>query len=262
MALNVQDLAEGFHDAGIERGDHILVHSSLSSLGWVDGGADAVIDALLACVGESGTVLFPTLTGCPDDSREHPPVFDARHTRCWTGSVPETARSREGAVRSLHPTHSLAAIGELAQWITADHELVRSPCGFGSPYDKLADIAGKIALVGVSQAANTSFHHAEEVAGCPYVLLPDPVDLSLIDATGGQVRMRGTYLHRWGPKRDFETFELAMIDYGICRAGQVGDAAVRVMDAMLLRMFLVRKLFEDPLATLALEERARWIGRT
>ncbi len=261
MGLSVGDLAEGFSGAGIERGDHILVHSSLGSLGWVDGGADAVIDALLACVGPAGTVIFPTLTGCPDDSRERPPVFDARHTRCWTGRIPETARSREGAVRSLHPTHSVAAIGKLAEWLTQGHELVRTPCGFGSPYGKLADIAGKIVLVGVSQAANTSFHHAEEIAGAPYVLLPDAVDLSLIDSSGHEVEMRGTYLHRWGPRRDYDSFELAMIDYGICRTGQVGDAQVRVLDAMLMRMLLVRKLLDDPLATLALGEREHWIGR-
>ena len=261
MALGIRELAEGFHDAGIERGDHILVHSSLSSLGTVEGGADTVIDALLVAVGEQGTVVFPTLSGCRDDSRERPPVFDARYTRCWTGVVPETARLRKEAIRSLHPTHSVAALGRLADWITGGHELVRTPCGFGSPYDKLGDAAGKIVLIGVSQAANTSFHLAEEIAGAPYVLLPEPVDLTLTDSGGREVEMRGTYLHRWGPKRNYESFELAMIDYGICRVGRVGDADVRVIDAMLLRTFLVRKLLEDPLATLALEERANWIGR-
>jgi aminoglycoside 3-N-acetyltransferase len=164
-------------------------------------------------------------------------------------------------VRSLHPTHSVVAIGKLARWLAQGHELVRTPCGSGSPYGKLADIAGKIALVGVSQAANTSFHHSEEVAGTPYVLLPEPVDLSLIDSDGREVTMRGTYVHRWGPKRDYELFELAMIDYGICRLGKVGDAEVRVVDAMLMRMLLVRKLLDDSLATLALGEREQWIGR-
>ena len=72
--------------------------------------------------------------------------------------------------------------------------------------------------------------------------------------------MRGTYVHRWGPKRDYDALEHSMIDYGICRVGRVGDADVRIMDAMLQRMFLVRKLLEDPLATLALPERENWIG--
>ncbi len=262
MSLDVQSLAEDFRAAGIERGDHILVHSSLSSLGPVEGGADAVIDALLLAVGESGTVIFPTLTGCPDDSRERPPVFDARHTRCWTGTVPETARSRHDAVRSLHPTHSVAAIGKLARWVTAGHECVRTPCGYGSPYDKLADVAGRIVLLGVPQAANTSFHLAEEISGAPYVLLSDQVDLTIVDSTGREVEMRGTHLHRWGPKRDYNTFEHALIQYGICRVGAVGAAAVRVLDAMLLRTFLLRKLLDDPLATLALEERAKWMHGT
>ena len=237
-------------------GDHILVHSSLS-LGWVEDGANTVIDADRGR-GRTGTVIFPTLTGCPDDSPEHPPVFDARHTRCWTGTIPDTARRRPDALRSLHPTHSVAAIGRLAEWITAGHHLVRTPCGCGSPYDKLADIGGKIVLIGVTECINTSFHHAEELAEVPFVCLGTPMDITLTDIEGREVRMRDTYLHRWGGARDFEFLERAMIDLGICRVRQVGDASVRVIDANFQRMFLVRKLLDDPLATLALSERGNW----
>ena len=63
MNLTLIDLVKGFRDAGIEQGDHILVHSSLSSLGWVEDGANTVIDALIGAVNETGTVIFPTLTG-------------------------------------------------------------------------------------------------------------------------------------------------------------------------------------------------------
>lgn len=259
MGLSVSYLAEAFRDAGIETGDSVLVHSSLSSLGHVDGGADAVIDALIGAVGRAGTVLFPTLTGCPDDSRDRPPRFDARRTICWTGRIPETARTREGAIRSLHPTHSVVAFGALAGWLTSDHELTRTPCGFGSPYDKLADIAGKIVLIGVGQSVNTSFHHAEEIAGAPYVLLDEPLDVTMIDADGTEVAMHGIYLHRWGPRRDYDEFDETMIRLGICRVGATGEAEVRVIDAMLQRAFLVRKLLEDPLATLALGEREHWL---
>jgi len=257
--MNAIELAEGLGSAGIERGDSILVHSSLSSLGWVDGGAEAVVDALLDAVGEHGTVLFPTLTGCPDDSRDNPPVFDAANSRCWTGTIPETARRRPDAIRSLHPTHSVAAFGELSQWITEGHELVRTPCGFGSPYDKLASIGGKVVLIGVTQAANTSFHHAEELAEAPYVLQPEPADITLVDTQGNDLEMHGTYLHLWGPRRGYEALESAMIELGICRVGQVGEAKVRVIDASLQRMFLVRKLIEDPLAVLDVSERSAWM---
>lgn len=258
MNLTLFNLVKGFREAGIEMGDHIMVHSSLSSLGWVEGGAEMVIDALVQSVGDAGTVIFPTLTGCPDDSSANPPRFDSRETICWTGTIPETARRRPNAIRSSHPTHSVAAIGKLAKWLTEGHELVRTPCGYGSPYDKLADVGGKIVLIGVTQCVNTSFHHAEELAEVPYVLLPEPMDITIIDLQGNDFEMRGAYLHLWGPGRDFEYHERAMIDLGICHVRQVGDASVRVIDANFQRMYLVRKLLDDPLATLALSERANW----
>ena len=258
MSLTSQELITGFRQAGIESGDHILVHSSLSSLGWVDGGADAVIDALSDAVGPAGTVAFPTLTGSPDDSPENPPVFDARDTKCWTGRIPETARRRHGAIRSLHPTHSVAATGAIAGWLTSGHELVRTPCGFGSPYDKLADVEGKIVLIGVGQSCNTSFHLAEEVAGVAYVIQDRPMDITFADMSGNWVLMRDAYLHRPGVRRDYEAFETAMIEMGMARVGKVGDAEVRVIDATFERAFLVRRLLDDPLATLALTEREHW----
>lgn len=253
------ELTNLLNEAGIERGDSILVHSSLSSLGWVDGGAEAVVTALLDAVGPDGTVLFPTLTGSSSNSSANPPVFDARATKCWTGAIPEAARQRSDAVRSLHPTHSIVAIGRLASWFASGHEFVRTPCGPGSPYDKLADLGGKIILIGVTQASNTSFHMAEEIASVPYVVQDAPVDVTLTDADGGLVEMRGTRMHAWGAERDYDALEPRMIDFGICHIRAVGSAEVRVVDAMLQRMFLLNELLADPLAVLDLDERMRWI---
>lgn len=256
--MEAAELARAFVESGIERGDSILVHSSLSSLGWVEGGAEAVVEALIAAVGPDGTVLFPTLTGSPNDSPARPPEFDARSTPCWTGAIPEAARNRPDAVRSLHPTHSVVAIGRLARWFASGHELVHTPCGFGSPYDKLADIGGRIVLVGVTQSVNTSFHSAEEIANVPYVVNDEPMDVELTGLRGEKIVMRSTLLHRHGVRRDYDCLEPEMIRLGICRVTQAGSAQVRITDAMLQRMFLVRKLLDDPLAVLAVSERARW----
>lgn len=256
--MNAAELSRAFAEAGIERGDSILVHSSLSSLGWVEGGADAAVQSLVDSVGWRGTVLFPTLTGRREDSPANPPVFDARQTPCWTGAIPEAARHRPYAVRSLHPTHSVAAMGEHADWFASGHELARTPCGFGSPYDKLADLGGKIVLVGVTQSVNTSYHMAEEIAGVPYVVQDEPLDVVMTDMGGRPVRIRDTRLHRWGAKRDYDSLEMQMIDLGICHIRRVGDAEVRIIDAMLQRMFLVRKLMEDPRAVLDVSERDKW----
>ncbi len=189
-------------------------------------------------------------------------MFDASSAPCWTGTIPETARKRANALRSLHPTHSVVAFGKLARWFTTGHELVHSPCGFGSPYDKLADVAGKVVLIGVTQAGNTSIHHAEEVAGVPFALQEKPFDITITDTNGGRITLQNTYLHLWQDIRDFIVLEGQMIDYGICRIGKVQDAEVRVMDAMLQRMYLVQKMLADPLTTLRLSERQKWIDRT
>src|SRR3712207_680593 len=93
---------------GLGLGAGLLVHSSLSRLGRVEGGADTAIDALLDAVAPGGTVLFPTLTGGERDGPDAPPSIDVRSTPCWTGRIPETARCRLAARRSLHPTHSVA----------------------------------------------------------------------------------------------------------------------------------------------------------
>lgn len=252
------ELIEQFRAAGIERGDSILVHSSLSSLGWVYGGADAVVGALIGAVEDEGTVLFPTLTGSSRDSVSNPPVFDCLASKCWTGAIPETARQYSRSVRSLHPTHSVAAVGKLAGWFASGHELARTPCGFGSPYDKLADIGGKIVLIGVSQDTNTSFHMAEEIAEVPYVIHDEPVDCQMTDSTGRSFVMR-THLHKWGARRNYSALEPEMIDLGICQIRTVGNAEVRIDDAMLQRMFLVRRLLDDPLAVLEASERVNWL---
>ena len=258
MNISHERLKADLAGSGLLPGDHILVHSSLSRIGWVDGGADTVIDALIQSVGAQGTVLFPTLTGAATDSPELPPRFDARHTPCWTGKIPETARMRAGMRRSLHPTHSVTAAGRLAEWFTSGHQYVRTPCGFGSPYDKLASIGGKILLIGVTQQSNTSFHHAEEIAGAPYVNQSEPINVDIIDEVGSRQIMLATAIHSWMYSRDYDVFEPDLVAMGICKLSQLGDAELRVVDAMRLRKYLVNKLLRDPLATLAESEKVRW----
>src|SRR5215471_3417369 len=114
---------------GLEPGGIALVHSSLSALGFVVGGAEAVIDALEEALGTGGTLLLPTHSweameaGCR--------VFDVRQTPSCVGIISETFRAMHGSIRSLHPTHSVAAIGPRAPWIIAAHDQCTTPCGEG-----------------------------------------------------------------------------------------------------------------------------------
>jgi aminoglycoside 3-N-acetyltransferase len=133
-------LGEDLARLGVRRDGVLLVHSSLSALGWVCGGAQAVVEALLDALGPEGTLVVPTHTGGYSDPstwrfpavpeawwpviRETMPAFDPDVTPArGLGLVVEVARSRPGALRSAHPMVSFAAVGPQAAAVTADHAL-------------------------------------------------------------------------------------------------------------------------------------------
>jgi aminoglycoside 3-N-acetyltransferase len=244
-----QDIVRGLRALGLEPGDSVLVHSSLSSLGYVEGGAEAVIDALIEAVGTEGTVLVPTLTGSEALNAENPPVYDPAATPCWTGRIPEAFCLRPQAVRSLHPTHSVAAIGARARELTAGHEHSVTPCGPDSPYGRLAQIGGYILLLGVTHHSNTSFHLVEEIAGVPYHMQPGLVAAQVVQ--NGQARTVHLMIHRYGSPRDFARMEPVFRERGIQRDGQIGDAHVRLVDARQMVEVTRQALLQDPTILLA-----------
>lgn len=174
------DIVDGLRRLGLAAGAVVLVHSSLRSFGHVRGGADAVVDALLRCVGPSGTVLVPTLSFRSYDPAR--PGFDARTTPSDTGRVTEVFRRRPEAVRSLHPVSSVAAIGPAAGYLTAAHG--DTPCGATSPYARLAGLDGSCLFLGAGLASNSVFHVAEEVVGPGYLGYHDLRDVHVVDQWG------------------------------------------------------------------------------
>jgi len=243
--VHKEDIVRGLGELGLRSGDVVLVHSSLSSFGYVEGGADAVIDALLDAVGPEGTVMVPTLTGSPEDSPENPPVFDVVNTPCWTGTVPETFRRRPGAVRSGHPTHSVAAVGPRAHELICGHERSTTPCGPESPYGRLMRWGGKVVFLGVDLRCNTCFHGIEEEVGAPYVLQERPVKARVV-WPDGRVETVLVHIHRWGTPRDYPRAEPILLGEGAMRVGRIGNATVRVVDAKMMRQIMKPILERDP----------------
>src|SRR5687767_7285300 len=103
-----QDIIDGIRSLGVQPGDLMLVHSSLSSFGRVDGGAKAVVEALVDMVAPGGTVILPTFNygSLP---------YDPATTQSLTGAISDAFWRLPGAVRSRHPTHAFAAMGPLAE---------------------------------------------------------------------------------------------------------------------------------------------------
>ncbi len=243
--VDFKDISLSLKKLGIKRGDGILVHSSLSSFGYVKGGADAVIDALLEAVGQEGTVLVPTLTGKDTDSPQNPPIFDVMKTPCWTGRIPTEFMKRPQSRRSLHPTHSVSGIGPLVPFLINGHENSITPCGKNSPYYRLAEKGGYILLIGVDQESNTTIHTAEELAEVPYHMQREPTDTTIIDYHGKRIIKR-LYLHRWGVPRRFQRIDGELERLGIMRKVKCEGSTLRLIKPMQMINWLVDRLRKDP----------------
>lgn len=256
-AVTQDEIVRGLRDLGLGPGAIVLVHSSLSSLGWVEGGAETVIHALLEAVSPGGTALVPTLTGTEQDSPEHPPVFDPATSACWTGTIPETFRQQAEAWRSSHPTHSVSAIGPAAEELTAGHEYCSTPCDANSPYGRLAEAGGFILLLGVTHESNTSLHMVEELAGAPYHMQDQPAPARVKRPDGGWEEI-ATALHLWRWDRDFPRVEPLLLESGAQRNRYIGKALCRLIDARAMRDLLVPLLQRDPLFLLSDEAREEY----
>jgi len=158
----------------------VLVHTSLSALGWVCGGAQAVVETLVDSAGAHGTVVMPAFSaGLSDPAhwtrppvpeewwqviRDSMPAFDAARTPTRAiGVVAELFRTCPGVRRSAHPQSSLAAHGPLSEEILHSHPL-EDEMGDGSPLDRLYGLDARILLLGATHASNSSLHFAEHLA--------------------------------------------------------------------------------------------------
>jgi aminoglycoside 3-N-acetyltransferase len=159
----------------------LLVHSSLRALGYVEGGPETVIQGLLSALGPDGTLLMPALSY--EYVTRRSPTFDVRHTPSNVGTIPEYFRTRLGTRRSVHPTHSVCAVGPRAAELLDEHPLDDTPCGSHSPFHKLCDVNGQLLMLGCGLFANTSMHAIEELVEPPY-LYADPITYRLVHADG------------------------------------------------------------------------------
>lgn len=237
-------IAEDLARLGIARGDVVFVHSSLSSLGWVEGGAEAVIDAFLDALGAEGMMVVPTLswTFAHGDLARH--AFDPKETPSRTGKITDTLWRRPGAFRSAHPTHSIAGLGRRAEELVAGHDKT-STFGKEGPYWRYVAWGAKVMFLGVDMCCNTTLHAVEDWLDMPYL----QEEKALAKGEDGRAKVVKVYKSPMGD-RDFyrkgSKVERLLEMSGMIRRGKVGRAETVWLPSQEMVRAVVEGIYQEP----------------
>lgn len=227
-----EDLKDFLKKMELTGKEAIMVHSSMKSIGEVAGGADTVVDAFMEYF-ENGLFMTPTHTW--DRMNEEYNIFDPEKESSCVGIIPNIFKQRDGVVRSLHPTHSIAAYGKDAKEYIKGEENATSPCPPGGCWDRLREIDAKILLLGVTHKRNTYIHSIDEVLDIPDRLTDTPTLMRIVMPDGGlkDVQMYRHYnskVANW-ISEEFDKLIPAFEAYGATRNVKFGDADCILCDA-------------------------------
>ena len=238
-----QDLLTHLTALDIDPKGTLMVHLSYKAAGEVDGRGETVLDALTGYM-QSGLLVLPSHTW--NNVGVSNPVMDVLYTPSCVGIVTELFRKRPNVHRSLHPTHSLAAIGAGAEEFVSGEEHINTPCGKGGAYYRLWERNAQILLIGVNFTRNTFIHGIEEWDGAIGTISSKKTDLYVIDYRGNRLC---TPQYRHCAPLGSETFsklEPQALQQGILTIGNFGEATARLMRAAPLRKMTAELLQDDP----------------
>lgn len=257
------EIVRGLRDLGVAPGGILMAHTRMSALGWVVGGTQTVVEALLEAVGDDGTLMAYAgreddtwgIDEWPADKRDaylaELPAFDAARTAADRdfGVIPERLRTWPGSHRSRHPEYSVVAVGPRAEWLTADHPW-DEPAGAGSPFAKLLEARGQVLMLGAPLETLTILHHAEWLADAPgkrRVTYRTPViengTVQWRTVRDIDTSARGAFAYEEVVGDGVDAFEVIGRDAlanGLGRSGTVGDAECHLFDAKSLVAYAAR----------------------
>lgn len=221
-------------DLGIAAGDVVFVHSSSDRLNLAFP-ATAILAMLRELVGPEGTLLFPTYPKLPSyDFLMSGQVFDVRKTPSYMGLITELARRHKEAVRSLHPTKSVVALGRHARELTQTHHECWYPYDRKSPYAKIREYGGKVVGIGVSTARLSFVHCVEDELKEHFPVRPYHERLFAAPCLDYENRPRvvDTYAHDMGKMRfDLPKFMKHHVENSVCADIKVNGLAFFRADA-------------------------------
>lgn len=226
---DVFTLLESF---GIRRDDAVTIHSSLREVGPIEGGADGLIDALKEYLCD-GLLLIPTHTWAVVNAAN--PHFDVRSTVPNIGTLSRVAAFRQDGVRSLHPTHSMAAFGKNAREYIQGEEKSSTPAPVGGALSRLYELGGKVLLVGVGHERNTYLHAVDERINRPNRLAQTGFPVEITDWDGHVLRNEDFHPHRTeginvGLSEYYRNYKHALDVTGAVQYGWLGNALTYCCD--------------------------------
>ncbi len=230
---------------GLQVGDVVMVHSSFKSLGISD--PEDVVKALLEVLGPRGTLMMPALSYVQKPAEFH----DNRLTPGCVGYLPEYFRTRPGTRRSLHPTHSVCAVGQDVPRMLNTHSGDNTPCGRNSPFRLLIEQKGKILMLGCGLKPNTTMHAIEELVAPPYLYGPE-LAYTLVDESG-KVFQKSYVTHGFAGYVQRYDRVAELLDEPNLRMGLVGNGLSHLIDAEALCRSSERKMRDNPFFFVDLE---------
>lgn len=250
--LNFGQLVTAFGALGLAGGDMLMVHSSLSSFGRVEGGAHTVVAALLEVLTAQGTLVAPTFSRYLCDE----PVWDREQTPSLMGKISETVRTWPGALRSNHAAHPLTAIGAGAELIC--RRPYRTGFGPDSPFKTLVEHNAWILLMGVSYGNCTLFHLLEAEAEVPYRFLEKRQATVIIDGVANAHGSAWEYTRSPAVSNDFMPLGRELEKRGLVRQASIGASQQCLFRARDAYEIGTARLREDPLFLLSADSRDQW----
>lgn len=238
-----ESLLNDLKKLGINQYGTLKVHSSYKSIGDVDGGPDTVLDGLSEYM-KDGLLVLPTHTWSHVNQKN--PVFHVEDSESNVGILTELFRKREGVIRSLHPTHSVAALGKDAKDFTAGNEKLDTPVARTSPYGKLLDRNAQIMMIGIDLIKNTFIHGIEEWIDIPGRVTDSHEQLYVVDSNGTKISVpsRRHYGKTWSDH--FWKVDDYLLKLGAMHIGKFGDAEVRICDTAKMTKIISVMLEIDP----------------
>lgn len=226
--LTREQISTALSDLGLQAGDIVFVHSSLSSIGHVAGGAGTVVDAFLDVLGPTGTLVVPTFIFTHGKSPN--PILDPQHDPSEMGQISEAARVRPGALRSHHLIHSVGALGPAAQKITSHHGI--TAWGADGPFWRIYELDARILMLGVPYLRCTYLHLIEQMVQVPYRYWREVEALIRYpDGTEGPLLTRIFSPRPSFGGNDFNKYGAMLESQGLVRVGAVGNAVARLFSA-------------------------------